>query len=85
MIVPSREFRMTRVKAADLRKKDKTEILLTLDTLRRELASLRVNQVSGGGAAKLAKMYDRILTLTCFFFVLVALRDRLPAIFPHLP
>eukprot|EP00052_Salpingoeca_macrocollata_P030438 m.319541 g.319541 ORF g.319541 m.319541 type:complete len:127 (+) comp23215_c0_seq1:70-450(+) len=43
-------------KAAKLRDSSKADILKELDTLKKELATLRVNKVSGGAASKLAKI-----------------------------
>lgn len=43
-------------KTFELRAKSKEELLARLTELKTELASLRVAQISGGAAAKLAKM-----------------------------
>jgi ribosomal protein L29 len=55
-----------KVKAFELRKQSKEELTTQLESLKNELAQLRVAKVSGGPASKLAKMY----TLRClsFFF-----------------
>eukprot|EP00811_Abedinium_folium_P016306 NODE_25245_length_594_cov_1.700214.p2 GENE.NODE_25245_length_594_cov_1.700214~~NODE_25245_length_594_cov_1.700214.p2 ORF type:complete len:124 (-),score=37.50 NODE_25245_length_594_cov_1.700214:114-485(-) len=45
-----------KVKAHTLRNKTKTDLLKELDELRGELAQLRVAQVAGGAASKLAKI-----------------------------
>lgn len=45
-----------RVKAHELRSKNKTELLAELDDLQQELAQLRVAKVTGGAASKLAKI-----------------------------
>ena len=47
---------MVQVKAHELRSKSKDEILKKLDELKLELRDLRVAKVTGGAAAKLAKI-----------------------------
>ncbi|KAK3756346.1 hypothetical protein RRG08_038836 [Elysia crispata] len=60
---------MAKVKAKDLRGKKKEELLKQLDELKTELQTLRVAKVTGGAAAKLAKIYTvrksvaRVLTV----------------------
>ncbi|KAH6576486.1 hypothetical protein BASA62_001407 [Batrachochytrium salamandrivorans] len=49
---------MTKVKAFELRSKDKTQLTAQLSDLKQELASLRVQKVSNGNAPKLAKMQE---------------------------
>ncbi|KAH6580165.1 hypothetical protein BASA50_006771 [Batrachochytrium salamandrivorans] len=49
---------MTKVKAFELRSKDKTQLTAQLSDLKQELASLRVQKVSNGNAPKLAKIGD---------------------------
>ena len=44
------------VKAHELRNKNKAELLKTLEEQKQELASLRVQKVAGGSAAKLHQM-----------------------------
>eukprot|EP01123_Difflugia_compressa_P001854 TRINITY_DN1233_c0_g1_i1.p1 TRINITY_DN1233_c0_g1~~TRINITY_DN1233_c0_g1_i1.p1 ORF type:complete len:122 (-),score=29.86 TRINITY_DN1233_c0_g1_i1:182-547(-) len=57
------------VKAKELRNKSKGELNKELDTLRSELAQLRIAQVTGGTPAKLAKIKEirksiaRVLTV----------------------
>merc|ERR1712154_413860 len=61
--------KMAKVKAKDLRGKNKEELLKQLDELKNELQTLRVAKVTGGAAAKLAKIYTvrksvaRVLTV----------------------
>merc|ERR1711910_57249 len=61
--------KMVKVKAKDLRGKNKEELLKQLDELKNELQTLRVAKVTGGAAAKLAKIYTvrksvaRVLTV----------------------
>lgn len=45
-----------KVKAFELREKSKEELLKQLDDLKQELQNLRVAQVTGGAASKLAKI-----------------------------
>ncbi|TRY63055.1 hypothetical protein TCAL_03921 [Tigriopus californicus] len=47
---------MGRVKCSELRTKNKDELTKQLDTLKTELASLRVAKVTGGAASKLSKI-----------------------------
>ncbi|CAM9223686.1 unnamed protein product [Heterosigma akashiwo] len=47
---------MVKVKAHELRTKNKDELLKQLDDLKQELSGLRVAQVTGGAASKLAKI-----------------------------
>lgn len=47
---------MTKLKMKDLRGKRKDELLKQLEELKQELANLRVAKVTGGTAAKLAKI-----------------------------
>ncbi|EGB02885.1 hypothetical protein AURANDRAFT_34777 [Aureococcus anophagefferens] len=47
---------MVRVKAYELRTKNKGELLKQLEELKNELAQLRVAKVTGGAASKLAKI-----------------------------
>eukprot|EP01134_Creolimax_fragrantissima_P008393 CFRG8393T1 len=47
---------MPRVKAHELRTKNKDELLKQLDELKTELASLRVAKVTGGAASKLSNI-----------------------------
>lgn len=47
---------MTKLKIKDLRSKRKDELNKQLDDLKQELANLRVAQVTGGTASKLAKI-----------------------------
>jgi ribosomal protein L29 len=47
-----------KIKVAELRGKKKAELQKQLDELKQELSQLRVAQVTGGVASKLAKMYD---------------------------
>ena len=60
---------MVKVKAKDLRGKTKDELMKQLDDLKTELQTLRVAKVTGGAAAKLAKIYTvrksvaRVLTV----------------------
>merc|ERR1712141_922842 len=49
--------KMVKVKAKDLRGKNKEELLKQLDELKNELQTLRVAKVTGGAATKLAKIY----------------------------
>ena len=49
---------MTKIRAHELRSKKKTELLKQLDELKTELASLRVQQVTGGAPSKLAKIKE---------------------------
>lgn len=44
------------LKAYELRNKNKAELLKTLEEQKQELASLRVQKVAGGSAAKLHQM-----------------------------
>merc|ERR1712130_767918 len=61
--------KMVKVKAKDLRGKNKEDLLKQLDELKNELQTLRVAKVTGGAAAKLAKIYTvrksvaRVLTV----------------------
>merc|ERR1712212_87220 len=61
--------KMAKVKAKDLRGKTKEDLLKQLDELKNELQTLRVAKVTGGAAAKLAKIYTvrksvaRVLTV----------------------
>jgi len=61
--------KMVKVKAKDLRGKTKEDLLKQLDELKNELQTLRVAKVTGGAAAKLAKIYTvrksvaRVLTV----------------------
>merc|ERR1712212_565221 len=61
--------KMAKVKAKDLRGKTKEDLLKQLDELKNELRTLRVAKVTGGAAAKLAKIYTvrksvaRVLTV----------------------
>merc|ERR1712025_125074 len=61
--------KMVKVKAKDLRGKNKDELMKQLDELKTELQTLRVAKVTGGAAAKLAKIYTvrksvaRVLTV----------------------
>ena len=61
---------MGKVKAFELRTKTKTELQTQLKELKEELSTLRVAQVTGGAAAKLAKIgavrksIARVLTVT---------------------
>merc|ERR1712243_302043 len=48
---------MAKVKAKDLRGKTKEDLLKQLDELKTELQTLRVAKVTGGAAAKLAKIH----------------------------
>mmetsp|Transcript_66624 Transcript_66624/g.150439 ORF Transcript_66624/g.150439 Transcript_66624/m.150439 type:complete len:151 (+) Transcript_66624:2-454(+) len=48
--------RMVKVKAYELRSKTSKELLKELDEMKAELAQLRVAQVAGGAASKLAKI-----------------------------
>ncbi|KAL2918471.1 60S ribosomal protein L35, L29 [Polyrhizophydium stewartii] len=60
---------MTKVKAYELRNKNKAELTSELETLKTELASLRVQKVANGNAPKLAKIGEvrksiaRVLTV----------------------
>ena len=45
------------MKAHELRNQNKAELLKTLEEQKQELASLRVQKVAGGSAAKLHQMY----------------------------
>ncbi|KAI8743604.1 60S ribosomal protein L35 [Biomphalaria pfeifferi] len=60
---------MAKVKAKELRGKKKDELLKQLEELKNELQTLRVAKVTGGAAAKLAKIYTvrksvaRVLTV----------------------
>ncbi|CAL1547321.1 unnamed protein product [Lymnaea stagnalis] len=60
---------MVKVKAKELRGKKKEDLLKQLDELKNELQTLRVAKVTGGAAAKLAKIYTvrksvaRVLTV----------------------
>ena len=45
-----------KIKAHELRTKNKSELLKTLEELKNELAQLRVAKVTGGAASKLAKI-----------------------------
>merc|ERR1712189_8326 len=60
---------MAKVKAKGLRGKKKEDLLKQLDELKNELQTLRVAKVTGGAAAKLAKIYTvrksvaRVLTV----------------------
>eukprot|EP01138_Halocafeteria_seosinensis_P016245 gb/GECG01016575.1/.p1 GENE.gb/GECG01016575.1/~~gb/GECG01016575.1/.p1 ORF type:complete len:126 (+),score=20.31 gb/GECG01016575.1/:1-378(+) len=47
---------MTKLKAYELRGKDRTELLSKLEELRNELNTLRIAQVTGGAASKLARI-----------------------------
>ncbi len=47
---------MVKVKAHELRKQSKADILKQLDELKAELQQLRVAKVNSGAAAKLSKM-----------------------------
>ncbi|KAB7502670.1 60S ribosomal protein L35 [Armadillidium nasatum] len=47
---------MSKVKCSELRGKKKDELMKQLDSLKQELASLRVAKVTGGAASKLAKI-----------------------------
>merc|ERR1711918_181949 len=47
---------MGKVKAHELREKNKDELLKQLDDLKKELAELRVAKVTGGAASKLSKI-----------------------------
>eukprot|EP01064_Diplonema_japonicum_P028819 TRINITY_DN451_c0_g1_i1.p1 TRINITY_DN451_c0_g1~~TRINITY_DN451_c0_g1_i1.p1 ORF type:complete len:124 (+),score=31.49 TRINITY_DN451_c0_g1_i1:65-436(+) len=47
---------MVKVKSHELRAKGKEELLSTLDQLKMELSELRVAQVTGGPASKVAKI-----------------------------
>merc|ERR1712154_566102 len=61
--------KMAKVKAKDLRGKNKEELLKQLDELKNKLHTLRVAKVTGGAAAKVAKIYTvrksvvRVLTV----------------------
>ncbi len=48
---------VVKVKAVKLREKNRTDLLQQLDELKKELSQLRIAQVTGGQASKLAKMY----------------------------
>lgn len=50
------------VKAHELRSKSKNELLKELDELKQELASLRVQKISGGAASKLTRMWVSSVT-----------------------
>jgi ribosomal protein L29 len=52
-----------KVKAHELRNKGKQDLLKQLADLKKELAELRVAQVTGGAASKLSKMYPLITAL----------------------
>ncbi|KAH9500329.1 60S ribosomal protein L35 [Bulinus truncatus] len=60
---------MAKVKAKELRGKKKEDLLKQLEELKNELQTLRVAKVTGGAAAKLAKIYTvrksvaRVLTV----------------------
>eukprot|EP00918_Siedleckia_nematoides_P083798 GHVU01183685.1.p1 GENE.GHVU01183685.1~~GHVU01183685.1.p1 ORF type:complete len:132 (+),score=26.92 GHVU01183685.1:27-398(+) len=60
---------MAKVKARDLRTKKREDLEKQLLELRQELASLRVNKVTGGAASKLSKIHTvrksiaRVLTV----------------------
>jgi len=60
---------MPKIKAHDLRTKKKDELLKQLEELKTELATLRVQKVTGGNPAKLAKIREvrkviaRVLTV----------------------
>ncbi|KAI9206390.1 ribosomal protein L35 [Polychytrium aggregatum] len=60
---------MAQVKAYELRNKTKAELTQELDSLKKELSSLRVQKVAGGAASKLAKISEtrkaiaRVLTV----------------------
>jgi len=45
-----------KIKAHELRSKSKADLTNQLTDLKKELSQLRVAQVTGGGASKLAKM-----------------------------
>ncbi|CAB0031006.1 unnamed protein product [Trichogramma brassicae] len=49
---------MAKVRCADLRKKDKKELLKGVAELQTELMNLRVAKVTGGAASKIAKIRD---------------------------
>ena len=51
-----RSKQMVKVKAHELRSKNKTELKKQLDELKKELAILRVAKVTGGAASKLSKI-----------------------------
>merc|ERR1712228_595477 len=61
--------KMVKVKAKDLRGKNKDELMKQMGELKNELQTLRVAKVTGGAAAKLAKIYTvrksvaRVLTV----------------------
>merc|ERR1719265_93929 len=48
---------MGKVKAHELREKEKGELLSELDALKKELAELRVAKVTGGAPSKLSKIH----------------------------
>lgn len=48
---------MARVKAHELRKKSKQDLVDQLNEHKKELSTLRVAKVSGGAPSKLGKMY----------------------------
>ena len=50
---------LVKVKAHELRKKKKADLLKQLEELKTELANLRVAKVTGGAPSKLSKMYDQ--------------------------
>ena len=55
-----------RVKAHELREKNRDELLKQTEDLKNELAQLRVAKVSGqGGPSKLSKMYVLSLLISC--------------------
>ena len=55
---------MAKIKAYELRNKNKAELLKQLDELKNELAQLRVAKVTGGAASKLAKIKARLQSLS---------------------
>ena len=54
-----------KIKAKDLRTKQKAELVKQLEELKKELSELRVAKVTGGAASKLAKIKVRLEPSSC--------------------
>merc|ERR1712176_799315 len=52
------DTKMVKLKTVELREKDKPELLALLEEHRKELADLRVAQISGGNQSKLSKIKE---------------------------
>lgn len=63
------ECGVAKIKAHELRGKTKGELLKQLEELKKELSQLRVAQVTGGNATKLAKMYVETLYIRFLLWI----------------